>query len=314
MHITFIHGILNKPPKAALHASWKRALEKAAHPLNLDAQGITSDMVYWADVLYASPVAEGANEASQDSVLADIAPRAWRSETLSGPDRSSEAAWISSLSRKLGMERAASGVERVSPPAPAGSMANRTEGIPLPGFVKDALLEVFLRDVHHYLFNSSFSPRPGVTYEVQTEIRKRFVKAVKLGATKPGPHVVVSHSMGTVIAYDCLKRVPQCRKIDAFVTIGSPLGVDEVQEKLQPEWTRDTGFPSEKVSGSWLNFFDRLDVVCALDPYLANDYRQDAVMKIDDIPQVNNGLWRHDIAEYLSGKETSTGISRLFGL
>jgi pimeloyl-ACP methyl ester carboxylesterase len=56
------------------------------------------------------------------------------------------------------------------------------------------------------------------------------------------PHIVVSHSLGTVIAYDCLKRIPECPAVDGLITLGCPLGLDEIQDKLQPGWTRADGF------------------------------------------------------------------------
>ena len=55
-HVTFIHGISNKPPADDLLRIWQRALADAADPLSLSDQGITSSMVYWADLMYAAPV------------------------------------------------------------------------------------------------------------------------------------------------------------------------------------------------------------------------------------------------------------------
>lgn len=110
-------------------------------------------------------------------------------------------------------------------------------------------METFLRDVHHYLFNVEFSPRPGVKYKVQDEIRQRFVKAIAAGAGQPGPHIVVSHSMGTVIAYDCLKRVSKTKEVDGLVTIGSPLGLDEIQDRLRPEMDLRRRLPVKKGEG-----------------------------------------------------------------
>ena len=88
------------------------------------------------------------------------------------------------------------------------------------------------------------------------------------------PHIVVSHSMGTVIAYDCLKRVADCAGVDGLITLGSPLGLDEIQDKLQPGWSADDGFPHEKVGAEWINVYDRLDPVCGFDPELANDFQK----------------------------------------
>ncbi len=210
------------------------------------------------------------------------------------------------MEQRLGLSEGEAGSS-----APEGTLSNELERIPLPDFAKDAFLKRFLRDVHHYLFNVSFSPRPGERYFVRDEIRKRFVAAVTRGSAARRPHIVVSHSMGTVIADDCLKRVAECPVVDAFVTMGSPLGIDEVQEKLRPEWTQDDGFPSARVSGKWINYFDRIDPVSRLDPYLASDYRRNAEMIVEDVAQLNGGWWTHDVTRYLSGREVSSSIAAL---
>jgi hypothetical protein len=120
--------------------------------------------------------------------------------------------------------------------------------------------------------------------------------------------------MGTVVAYDCLKRVSDCPAVDALVTLGSPLGIDEVQDKLKPEWTRDEGFPLTLKSKVWMNFFDKLDVVSRLDPYLASDFRLASQQLVHDESQINGGIWRHDISKYLKGMIVSKAISKLIGL
>jgi hypothetical protein len=113
-------------------------------------------------------------------------------------------------------------------------------------------MKIFLRDVHHYLFDVEFTPRPGETHRIQTEIRRRAIAALRKGDATDGTHVVVAHSLGTVIAYDCLKRVAECPTVDGLLTIGSPLGLSEVQE-LRPGWSRDHGFPD--AVGQWVNIF-----------------------------------------------------------
>jgi hypothetical protein len=50
-HVTFIHGISNKPPADELLRIWRDALGNAADPLPLGDLGVTSTMVYWADLL-----------------------------------------------------------------------------------------------------------------------------------------------------------------------------------------------------------------------------------------------------------------------
>ncbi len=104
--------------------------------------------------------------------------------------------------------------------------------------------------------------------------------------------------MGTVIAYDCLLRAAGCPSIDALVTIGSPLGLDEIQDQMQPEWTRQNGFPASRLT-TWVNVFDVLDPVAGFDPLLANDFLLGGRRAILDIDEPNFGWWRHDISKQL---------------
>jgi pimeloyl-ACP methyl ester carboxylesterase len=168
--------------------------------------------------------------------------------------------------------------------------------VPLPWVIKKPFLNAFLRDVHHYLFDVTFAPLGKQPVPIQQTIRRRFVEHLQTVASRP--HVVVSHSMGTVIAYDCLKRVAACPAIDALITIGSPLGLDEIQEKLQPGWTRADGFPHERVA-EWANYYDRLDPVCAFDPVLADDFFRDGKKAVNDVEVQNSGAWRHSSGKYL---------------
>ena len=54
-HVTFIHGIANKPPPADLLRIWRETLANAAEPLPLGDLGVTSELVYWADLMYDKP-------------------------------------------------------------------------------------------------------------------------------------------------------------------------------------------------------------------------------------------------------------------
>lgn len=317
-HLTFIHGISNKPAAEELHRIWRAALLNAASPLDLDAEGVTSEMVYWADVLYAEPMPEGELESAAGTLEISVSD----TEEVAIPTAGDplERAWIEAMSDRIGLDpktgETLEGDNTIleGDGGSTGTMADDLERIPLPGFVKDRFIKRFLRDVHHYLFNAEITPRPGETFWVQDEIRDRFVDAVKRGDTQSSPHIVVSHSMGTVIAYDCLKRVADCPKVDALITLGSPLGIDEVQDKLKPEWSRNEGFPTDKVAGEWLNVFDPKDVVSRLDPHLANDYRKAGTDVVDDQRQNHDGLWTHSLDKYFRGPVVSSRLKSMLGL
>jgi hypothetical protein len=315
-HITFIHGISNKPPADKLLRIWQDSLA-ADRPDNnpgvdLSTIGVTSSMVYWADVMYDQPIQDQTLESAGDLESNDIVAKqqakdvdmSWR-ENLGGDEKEV----VDALAVKLSFDALVND-EYTPPPAETDKQLER---IPIPWFIKRRLMKEFLRDVHHYLFNSKFSPRAGVEYQVQDEIRSRMLKALNEGAAQPGPHIIVSHSMGTVIAYDCLKRVADCPRVDGLITVGSPLGIDEIQDTFKPEWTREDGFPTHTLNGGWINVYDKLDPVTGFDGDIDNDYKKGGSEVVEIINEQNWGQWRHSITKYLSGALLRNGVLRLLG-
>jgi hypothetical protein len=301
--VTFIHGIGNKVASDALLRRWLELLADEGGP-DLAAEGVESAMVYWADFLYPEPqLVRGAEsaEALELQGIEDV-EMGWLVSA-----EGEEAALVGRLAAKIGFEEFAT-AEPVRPP-----QVQEAREL-LPPFVARQLMKTLLRDVHHYLFNARFSPRPGQEYKIQEVIRERVVETLQQGAGRPGPHVVVSHSMGTVIVYDCLKRVPDCPPIDGLMTIGSPLGLDEVQHPLKPAWTREDGFPAERLTGRWVNVYDRLDLVAAADPGLSDDYQRGGARVVVDIDEPNYGRWRHDIGKYFAGVRLRAELAGLLGM
>jgi hypothetical protein len=309
-HVTLIHGISNKPPPEDLLRIWRDTLANAAEPVPLGDLGVSSSLVYWADLLYGKP---DDNLSAYEGVLENT-PQAvdGAGDALAPQPRTpAEAKFLDGLRKHMtGFSDAELDAE--PPPVPAAPQG-ALERVPLPWFLKKRILNAFLRDVHHYLFDVAYAPPGGTPVPIQRTIRQRFVDA--LGTpTVTRPHIVVSHSMGTVIAYDCLKRVVGCSGVDGLITLGSPLGLDEIQDKLQPGWSRDAGFPGETVSGGWVNVFDRLDPVCGFDPELANDFRKSAVAMVEDIAVQNDGAWRHSITKYLRQPRVCQALRRMLQL
>ena len=296
IHITFIHGIANKPTAEKLLLQWKNALASDFNgnedDIDLDTKGITSSMIYWADVLYENPLPELisktleiANENIEEDPTLDECGEDWR-DKLNEEERK----FVDNIALKTSADVPDPLLNREL------KSKNDLERVPIPWIFKKPLMAYFLRDVHHYLFNKKFSPRAGVSYFVQDEIRTRVIEA--LNKVKVDNHIIVSHSMGTVIIYDCLKRVTECPFVDTLITIGSPLGLDEIQDKLSPEWTRFDGFPC-KIKNLWINVYDGLDPVAMMDGNIENDYKKNGEKVIRVIREDNWGAWRHDISKYL---------------
>lgn len=302
-----IHGLSNKPEREYLHGLWKRKLGHDG--FSLDDHGVGSAMIYWADVLYPAPDADLAayeSAAPGDEALAEARqPATIVPETLPPEER----AFVERLSRELGLT--AEDLDPATLPS-AQREALRHERIPLPGWLRNRLMARFVRDAHLYFFNKEFTPRTGVTFRVRDEMRRRFLQGLR-DAGAAGPLVVLSHSMGTIVAYDCLMHEDACPPIDALVTVGSPLGLDEVQDFF-PRRTKENGFPSSRLRGPWVNVFDRLDLVAAADPAIANDYRREGRKVVEDLEEPNWGEWRHSIAKYLQGPKLRARLAKLLAV
>ncbi len=310
-HVTFIHGIANKPPADDLLRIWRRTLADATDPLPLGDLGVTTSLVYWADLMYGKPDEDlSAHEGVLENTPAAV--DASGGDTPPQPHNAEEAAFLERLRAEMTALSDAQ-IEAVNTPAVPAQPQGALERVPLPWFLKKRIMNAFLRDVHHYLFDVEYAPAGGTPVHIQQSIRKRFIDAV-CHADVSRPHVVVSHSMGTVIAYDCLKRVGGCAGVDGLITIGSPLGLDEIQDRLQPEWTRANGFPRARVAKDWVNLFDRLDPVCGLDPLLANDYRENDAGVIKDHVVENGGAWRHSATKYLRQPVFRDSLRGMLGL
>jgi hypothetical protein len=133
-HVTFIHGISNKPPEQDLLRLWREAMANAAEPLPLGDLGVTSSLVYWADLLYESPdqdlsAYEGMLESTPEAVDAG------GGATPPQPRTVEEAKFLAGLAAKMTVlttaEMAADDTSPV-PAVPQGVL----ERVPLPWFLK----------------------------------------------------------------------------------------------------------------------------------------------------------------------------------
>lgn len=114
--------------------------------------------------------------------------------------------------------------------------------------------------------------------------------------------VIVSHSLGTVIAYNVLKNRPGI-KAPLFVTLGSPLGVGAIKRRIAPLL-----FPDGVAR--WINAYDPNDVV-SLFPLDANFIDGSSIE--NDAGVINTTENRHGIAGYLTHAPVAEAIFRAMG-
>ena len=287
-HIVFIHGLSNKPPVEDLRRIWLDSLRASVdgdQGFDLSSVGVRDSFVYWANHFYDTPLSASDYE-SRSKELAD---------SVSDEVELQASEWMTAMSAKFPMEE-----EEVFEDAPVSDDTEEYERIPLPWFIKKKIMEHFLKEAHAYLFNVD---------GVRDTIRDQVIEVLN-AAAPDSPKVLVGHSQGSMIAYDILTGDDRCPEVDGLLTLGSPLGVDEVQDKLV--WTRENGFP-HKVKGDWVNVYDPFDVVARADPKLANDFKKGGEEAVVDVKEENWGKWRHSATKYFKGPKLRAHLRRLTG-
>ncbi len=122
--------------------------------------------------------------------------------------------------------------------------------------------------------------------------------------------MILSHSMGTIIAYDVLRNIGKEHPrliVDHFVTLGSPLGLPHVKYKAAQE---NPLIRTPSVVKRWSNFADKRDPV-SMDVYLAGDYaaNDNGVAVKDDLVANDWGGIHHKSYGYLRTPEVSKVIA-----
>ncbi|WP_207455341.1 S8 family serine peptidase [Azospirillum sp. SYSU D00513] len=275
--IVYIHGIGNKPPESVLKCQWDTAL--FGHPM-----GDRTRLAYWVNRSYY-PTPEDATCGTPDHTRVDddeisthaimALARGERGDEETAIAREIEALAEDEAAHKRTLESIADQMLNGGNVPVQGQI--RTRVLPfewLRRFIAPKLTRAFLRDVHDFLY-------------VDDRKAAMAQSLVDRLATGGGPFVVVAHSQGSLIAYEVLRRLdPRQFPVELFVTIGSPLGIAEVQDRLRDWNDGKLEFPA--CVRRWVNVADRSDIV-AIDPKLDGEFDggtvEDLILPNPDSPE-----------------------------
>jgi len=157
-------------------------------------------------------------------------------------------------------------------------------------FITDAILNRYFKDLEIY-YMEDYTGGRGKKYMVKDLIRERLLR--KLEEHRNDDIMLISHSMGSIIAFDVLTFIAPHIKINTFITIGSPLGLPVVISKIAAEHKRRLDGENHmltppSVYKSWYNFSDILDKI-AFNYKLADDFSENSLgIKPVDFMVVNN--------------------------
>ncbi len=234
--VIYVHGIGRQRPEDDLKLEWDLAL------FGRDRKSATK-MAYWSDIVHPRGVKSSQSISSEDLSADRILAEA-------GVDIHDERArqFVAAMKRAYGIEEQRQ----------AGSP--RAKVLPLPRFIREPVSRAFLKlciaDTAAYFFDE----------------KKRLAIRKRLSDILPGigvPVTIVAHSQGSIIALEVLALRPRI-SVAKLVTLGSPLGLQEVQDFLDVQ-PRSKPFYTPPCIERWDNFSDPLDPV-ALDKRLSEEF------------------------------------------
>jgi hypothetical protein len=296
--LVFVHGRSqqlkdSKALKADWIADWADGLKKSGLSVPLRDEQI--HFPYYGDTLDQLVGGKSPKDAAE-IVIRGAAPEDDRK--LSPEEKAFiEAVLLESIGR---FERDAQGaVQRALPP---GAIVEK--GVLNWGWVQ-AILEVLDRHVPGASSASvALATRDVFQYLTNTITRGVIDDGVARAVPTDREAVIVSHSLGTVVAYNVLRLNAKLKgwRVPLFVTLGSPLAVTVIKQKLAR--IKPIDFPANVAA--WFNAMDDRDVV-SLYPLDKTHFGLTPV--IDNKTNVKNGTSnRHGISGYLGDKEVAKKI------
>lgn len=251
--IIAIHGLGNKPPADVLREGWLKAIHEGLTRIGRSREEIPLEMVYWADISYREPL----NPAEKDpeALLFLKAPYVPGVAGAVSKPRRGKLALLKFVERHLDRLFLRSNLEETFP-AVSTKMMERY-------FVD---LDAYYTDECRSLKNEDCS----VKYATHERLRETLERYAGYEI------MLLTHSMGSIIAFDTLSNPDNTSEINTLVTMGSPLGLPPIvarnfqyQQALSP--TLRKPMAPDAVWPHWYNLSDLRDKV-ALDHTLRDDY------------------------------------------
>lgn len=247
--IIAIHGLGNKPAKEQLEKWWIQAIKEGFAGTEHEDLDFEFKLVYWADLVYQKPLR--LEETGEFQLHEDYQPSTGKHEPEEHSVRLKVMGFIKDQLGKL--------------------LLNDDYTLNYKGLT-DVIMKRYYRDFDIYFAHkeSGFTERE--------QIMQRVIDAITTYADRKV--MVIGHSMGSIIAYDTLNNRLKDHSIDTLCTLGSPLGIPTVLNKIALEnnqyYDKDNRIKTPKtVKKVWHNLKDPLDKV-AFNYNLANHFTANA--------------------------------------
>lgn len=247
-----IHGLGNKPPKKVLENWWLLSMTEGLEKKKILTRSAHFEVAYWADIIHRQ----------------SLDPEEKDPESPLFIDEKYEAAPLDFVPEDISTRKRI--VDFLGP------QMNRiflNEDLTLNySFITDAVISRYFNDLEAY-YNGTITTDNNAIYRTAYVIRQRLYEVLQ--KHRNDKIMLISHSMGSVIAFDVLTFLARDIRINTLVTMGSPLGLPVVISKIAAE-QKQRGIYEGRVTtppgvvGNWYNFSDILDKVAF--NYRLSDY------------------------------------------
>jgi hypothetical protein len=265
-----IHGLGNKPPKDLLQKWWRQSLREGFRCIDKPQVFFDFELVYWADILHEKPLDINITDPENPLFLIEpYLPGRQIDEEPQGPLRKKIMGYLERQMDKLFLN---------------DDMTLNFSSI------TDKIIKRYFKDMEAYYAFADPENKTDVKLR-RDEIRNRLAETLRKHRDKE--ILLLSHSMGSIIAYDVLFHTVPDVTVDTFITAGSPLGLPVIIGRIFAEQQKkvanfDKVRTPENVKRNWFNFADPEDTI-AFDATLNDDYAENSQnIRAIDITVRNN--------------------------
>ena len=205
-----IHGLGNKPPKYLLEEWWRLAINEGLKKIKSHFTEYDFKLVYWADSLHSDPLNPYENDKDSELFLSEkYEPATKTKKVKSNGFKENFINFFKKQRDKI--------------------LFNETLHVKFPSLT-DLIIKHFFKDLDIYLTQQCVEENKSDCL-AKDIIRDNLADILQKHKEKE--ILLIAHSMGTIVAYEVLINVEDEVNIDSLITIGSPLGVPFIFEKLK---------------------------------------------------------------------------------
>lgn len=294
-----IHGLGNKPPRPLLRKWWLLSIREGLARLRTDERPFLFEMVYWAHRFYPWPQNSSVVDRSSPMFLDHPynpsqshdgrlkAPSHWRKRFLHWLERWMDFIFMTEIPF-LHMQA-----------------------------VSDFVIKKKFRELA--LYYGMYGKKSA--QNLKRNIRAELARALRRNRNKD--ILLLSHSMGSIIAYDVLVHEVPDVGVDTWVTLGSPLGIPAILREIMMEqhldWKEAGKAPTpENIKSAWYNVADLRDPV-AVNFDLSDDFDTNAAgvcpkdVVVENDYENNGHSNHHSLYGYLRARQTAEIIDTFLG-